>query len=460
MPEEFQPTSDRLALAEERRLRKEKRMRDIAKELDESGRILPREWITLQEAPISDKTVGGVKVMTWNLLAQCLAASSSRLVTVSRQANENICFIAKFCRMTQIYAAYRNAIYCFLNGDRSSELIQEVDRLEKLLPVLEKSGYAWVYASGRRKKHGCLIAFRKDAYTLLEEKVVYYDEQDVRPDGTERAQRGGSFWTKNIASMVRLQRNGLQSNGVIVATTHLFWHPSYTYERARQAAILMREVTKFKASGSYGTQDWPCIIAGDFNFSPDDPAYSLIVGDTLLPIQDARLAASRVVHVTIDPEVSTVPNANPAEDEADVGGETDPDRVITNARSAMPADGLLSSTELVDMFRQSGTPNSVYDTGSRTCPSLAEDGFAYGNREPVSPGKLGAYEPVWTSYTHYWKTVLDYIFVLPPHNHEMVVTKIAKPHRTEALQPGIPRKGVCGSDHISLGAELFWTAST
>lgn len=33
---------------------------------------------------------------------------------------------------------------------------------------------------------------------------------------------------------------------------------------------------------------------------------------------------------------------------------------------------------------------------------------------------------------------------------------LAKPHRKEAFGEGLPRKGVCGSDHISLAAELHW----
>lgn len=105
-------------------------------------------------------------------------------------------------------------------------LMQEVDRLDKLLPILDRAGYAWVYKAGPRKKHGCLVAYRKEAYTLADEEVVLYDEQDVREDGSDRARRGSSFRTKNIASLVRLRRSGTTSEGLIVATTHLFWHPS------------------------------------------------------------------------------------------------------------------------------------------------------------------------------------------------------------------------------------------
>ena len=83
-----------------------------------------------------------------------------------------------------------------------------------------------MYAAGPRKKHGCLIAYRKDAFECVREKVIAYDEQEVRQAGDEKARRGSSFRTKNIGSLVALRRRGSDKDGVIVATTHLFWHPA------------------------------------------------------------------------------------------------------------------------------------------------------------------------------------------------------------------------------------------
>ena len=83
-----------------------------------------------------------------------------------------------------------------------------------------------MYAAGPRKKHGCLIAYRKDAYQCVRQKVVTYDDQQVRSEGDEQARRGSSFRTKNIGSLVALRRlRG--DDGIIIATTHLFWHPAY-----------------------------------------------------------------------------------------------------------------------------------------------------------------------------------------------------------------------------------------
>ncbi len=103
---------------------------------------------------------------------------------------------------------------------------QEVDRLEKLIPVLEEAKYGHVYAAGPRKKHGCLVAFRKDSYKIHGHIALCYDDIDVRPDGSGSSRKGLSFRTKNIANVVALERVGEIGEGYIVATTHLFWHPS------------------------------------------------------------------------------------------------------------------------------------------------------------------------------------------------------------------------------------------
>lgn len=111
---------------------------------------------------------------------------------------------------------------------------QEVDRLEKLLPMLEAANYCCQYAAGPRKRHGCLIAYKKDLYALVSHKVVFYDAEGV-PHADESLHTGGSFKTRNIASLVALRRINFPSQGLVVATTHLFWHPCYTYERIRYA---------------------------------------------------------------------------------------------------------------------------------------------------------------------------------------------------------------------------------
>jgi RNA exonuclease NGL2 len=113
---------------------------------------------------------------------------------------------------------------------RGYNTLQEVDRLEKLLPVIEMAGYSHHYASGPSKKHGCLIAFKKKQYSVHVTKLVTYDDEEIRTDGDEQARRGRSFQTRNIGSLLALKSNQIEGQGVVVATTHLFWHPKYVFK--------------------------------------------------------------------------------------------------------------------------------------------------------------------------------------------------------------------------------------
>jgi len=80
----------------------------------------------------------------------------------------------------------------------------------------------------------------------------------------------------------------------------------------------------------------------------------------------------------------------------------------------------------------------------------------YGSRVELPPGRQGADEPEYTSYTHYWKAVLDYIFILNPPGKPVKVTGLLTPLKSEDLEPGLPQKRVSGSDHIPLVAEMMW----
>ena len=90
--------------------------------------------------------------------------------------------------------------------------------------MLATAGYSYVYKAGRSKNHGCVIAYRKDKFEKVEDRTLYYDEQEVRPDGEAATRVGSSFYTKNIANLVALKEID-NDRGFIVATTHLFWHP-------------------------------------------------------------------------------------------------------------------------------------------------------------------------------------------------------------------------------------------
>lgn len=118
-----------------------------------------------------------------------------------------------------------------------------MDRLDFLLKSLAPGKYDHAFASGKGKKHGLAILYKQDLFVKHAEKIVYYDEENVRDGRFEdqsldeaayiRWRRGMTRTTRNIGFIVALRSTSNQASGYIVATTHLFWHPAYIYERAR-----------------------------------------------------------------------------------------------------------------------------------------------------------------------------------------------------------------------------------
>lgn len=212
----------------------------------------------------------------------------------------------------------------------------------------------------------------------------------------------------------------------------------------------------------------------DFNCPPNDATYSLLTGQLLNDEQKGRLSLSRVTHVSVDPTVPRTQDTPAKSDEDGESEESDPDRVIVNARNSTDADGLLNDDELVALFAGGCRLRSAYDEGlSRIQNSKVA---VYGERGFLQSTQPGFHEPAYTSYTHYWKSVLgmstcyqyrhninggnsDYIFYIPPQGQSLEITSLMAPHRNEDLVGGLPLGGVCASDHVSLAAELSWTGS-
>ncbi|KAG8909534.1 hypothetical protein FRC01_006886 [Tulasnella sp. 417] len=318
---------------------------------------------------------------------------------------------------------------------------KEVDRLEKHLPVFHAAGYSHTYASGPQKLHGCMVMWKSDKFDKLAEQTVFYDDVDLNSilNGSSSDEDGRPLRkattrvTKNIGLILALSRKDDGSKGCIVATTHAFWHPMFTYERARQLGILFNAVRQMQSSDPlYRT--WPAYLAGDFNTQPTEASYSLLTAQPLTPVHIKSLDHSRVIHISIDPTVPPTPNAaNVKEDEGGAAvaaaqtapeetksatdtedknaqkkateKETDPDRIITNSRRAIPSDDLLSDEELLGLFgcEEGKGLRSGYDEALRLVSSGVKDGL-FGGR--VEDATIGIWEPMYTSYTYWWKLTL------------------------------------------------------
>ncbi|KAG8746430.1 hypothetical protein FRC10_005141 [Ceratobasidium sp. 414] len=336
-----------------------------------AAKVLAREWLHG-----GDRKEGSTLVATWNILAQILVRD--QLIVE-----------------------------------------QEVDRKEKLLPTFHEAGFSESFGCGRGKKHGCMILHRTSRYKGIAERVLFYDEESVRqddPNEDDVGRFGLTHRTRNIGLLVALQdRVDPSAAPVIVATTHLFWH-------GLQVGILRREALRFREQ--HGTPESPVIMAGDFNFQPDEAAYALLRGASLTPEQHTQLVSSRVIHVSLDPTVPRTPRTGEGADDDDEaagsgaavrtdlkkGDEEDEPVVATrikDARPAEPKDGLLSNEEMVELFKVGGETRSAYDEILGQCAeSTGEADNVLVARDPNMQGRKGGYEPMWTCFTHYWRSTL------------------------------------------------------
>ena len=60
-------------------------------------------------------------------------------------------------------------------------------------------------------------------------------------------------------------------------------------------------------------------------------------------------------------------------------------------------------------------------------------------------------------FIHSTNSIADYIFVLDPPQRELKITGVLEPPHEADFGEGLPQKGLCASDHISLLATMTWT---
>ncbi|KAF9928588.1 hypothetical protein BGZ65_006198 [Modicella reniformis] len=192
--------------------------------------------------------------------------------------------------------------------------LQEVDFWEECYhPALTKAGYDTVYYKNINKKHGCAIIWRKSRFEKVDQLALEYD--DIGQP---------TFRTGNIGLMVGLkplqhkaenpdpnadmlltedeedqdkEENTIRINeaeddneetnipgGILVVTTHLFWRPDGSYERLRQASILLDKIKEWNQQLKFTV-----LLGGDFNTTPRDAAYRAMTRNQMPPQQIPNL---------------------------------------------------------------------------------------------------------------------------------------------------------------------------
>jgi RNA exonuclease NGL2 len=132
---------------------------------------------------------------------------------------------------------------------------QEVDKEQYepfFVQLLESCGYEHIFFAAQCKRQGLLIAWKKETFELAHRKDIFYDLLDAG------GSVGPTLWTGNLGLALGLRMRNRPGKGLWISNTHLFWHPRGSYERMRQAAVLVSETTDFASSEPH----WPIFICG------------------------------------------------------------------------------------------------------------------------------------------------------------------------------------------------------
>ena len=190
----------------------------------------------------------GLTVMTYNVLAQSLIRRK-----LFPDSGDSIKWSHRQKVLQNELSHYNPRLMCLQEmGD---------DMMSTIGPWMTSQGYDFIFERGRGKRHGLIIAWR-DMKLKISRRVDYDQlgseeprDEDWKGNENEKEGQKGT----NNSGLICILDDGTRL--LTLATTHLFWHPRGTCERARQASILIREVHNFDARHGEGN----IIIAGDFN---------------------------------------------------------------------------------------------------------------------------------------------------------------------------------------------------
>ncbi|WRT64419.1 uncharacterized protein IL334_001351 [Kwoniella shivajii] len=471
-PEQIAKAADRKAA----KLAKKQAVADGSVELGDAQKLeierkkfLKREWRLIgrdsEGTQVKEQGKSKARIVTWNVLAQTL---------VRREL-----FPGSDCLR---WSDRKSMLLAELEHHSLSDIIclQECDRVKEYSTSLPQ--HIPIQGSGPGKLHGLVIFYRKSKFFVRSQKLIHLDTEELSPskedsndDEDGKRRRGGSRQTKNVSLIVALEEIDGGGRGMVVATTHLFWHPKYAYERVRQSIIILRSIRQFQKDND--CTSWPCIFAGDLNTQPSEATYQLLVSPHAplpQPMID-EITSSRLVH---DSVVKVAPLSAPSEipsttatgsntpitkDEEEGEGElpVSNEKSIANTRSPSTSDGILPVDQLVRGMRELlplGGTQSAY--GSTRWGSNNKESF--GNRggfDSIEDENVnGKEEPAYTCFTPLFRLTLDYLLLLPPldDSPQGEITALYTPPKIEELGEGLPRKGICASDHLAMGCEISW----
>lgn len=309
--------------------------------------------------------------------------------------------------------------------------LQEVDSasLSFWNAIMESMGLDGCFYCSPGKRHGLYLAWRKSLYQQHGKRTVTYDRSKLQiPRQVDTGNVGLLVSLKSTSSNAALPP-------LVLATTHLYWHPMASFERARQLHGLFEATQQFAKEVDGAPK---LVVLGDFNFEPFDPPYLLARG---LHLNDR--ATEILQKSTTHSDFGAAPPINLPEQP----------EVHVNARPPVPT--------LLDLENQSAL--EILQTAYAALNVQVVS--AYGRYHEVHPENSGANgEPRYTNWADDFQGTLDYIFFLkwkhePVEKDPVIIHELLRIPEEAELGPmpnSLPRRALNPSDHFALLASVSW----
>ncbi|ONH67553.1 RNA exonuclease NGL2 [Cyberlindnera fabianii] len=411
------------------------------------GRFIKRPMLYV---PYSVESKGvRVKIMTYNVLAQALIRR--KLFPTSGNA-------VKWPRRSKVLLNE----FKYYDGDIL--LLQEVDYVQYnsfWKSEMKKLGYETQYHRWGDKNHGVAICFKGSLFEMTDRMLIDYD----REDSGELAPR---TVTKNVGLMLALKFKdditaeypGTKKNGVLIGTTHLFWHPFGTFERTRQTYLILKKCKEFRQRvDTLQGGEWFHFFGGDFNAQPFDSPYLSITSKPIKYEGRARTVIECSTSFTFSKLREGIEDEDEEGGNIEKFGENQPKHPVPESFTPTEEQSKLV-TQMEDLHNNLDVRAiSLYSVG-------------YKDVHPENAGlDNDANEPHISNWAHAWRGLLDYITLIARWdlksssrvNSIEEFEKVSEvrlrgflrmPPGSEMTEHGQPHEGEYPSDHLCMMADV------
>ncbi|SJM88827.1 probable RNA exonuclease NGL2 [Zygosaccharomyces bailii] len=404
-----------------------------------------------EDEPIKSFTFS---LMSYNCLAQALIRR--KLFPTSGDA-------LKWYRRSQVllneFKHYNADVIC----------LQEIDYIQFRSfwkEELAKLGYGVQFHRQASKNHGVAIAWKENLFTLTDKMLIDFDKElsgDIPPRTTTN--NAGLLLSLKFSGEV-IKKYGGNKSGIIVGTTHLFWHPFGTFERTRQCYVVLKKIKEFlhrvnvlQNDNDGDISQWHPFFCGDFNSQPFDAPY---LSMTSKPIEYTG-RAKRVIECSTSYTFSKMRDGE--EDADEEGGNIEkygtgqPEHPVPDSYHAKP-----NEEELVRKMQD------LHNSLDMRAISLYAVGYRKVHPENSSLDNDRG-EPEISNWANTWRGLLDYMFYVRNwdfSDHKAVDSLesfeaesgirirglLRMPPAKEMTEHGQPHEGEYPSDHLCILCNL------